>query len=81
MDPDFVREIGVLGVFIALYVFGSAYLLRGHKADLSAVAVAGTRRAAVRSSAGEARLNRRRKARLREAAARGELVEATDDAG
>ena len=69
MDADFLREMMVLGVFIALYVFGSTMLLRGHKADLSAVAATGTRRAMVKSDGGEVRLNKRRKARLREAQA------------
>ncbi len=72
MDPDFVRELLVLAVFIGLYVFGSAALLRGHKADLSLVAATGTRRALARTDGGETRVNRRRKARLREAQARGE---------
>ncbi|MBM4345674.1 MAG: hypothetical protein FJ100_20060 [Deltaproteobacteria bacterium] len=74
MDPDFLRELLVLAVFIGLYVFGSAAMLRGHKVDLSAVAAVGTRRAIARTDGGEVRLNRRRKARLREAQARGEAA-------
>ncbi len=78
MDPDFVRELMVLGVFVALYVFGSAMLLRGHKADLSLVAATGTRRAMVKADGGEVRLNKRRKARLREAQADAAPASAAD---
>ncbi len=75
MDPDFLRELLVLAVVSGLDVVGSAALLRGHKADLSLVAATGTRRALARTDGGEARLNRRRKARLREAQARGETAD------
>lgn len=73
MDPDFLRELVVLLVFIGLYLIGSAVLLKGHKADLSAVhpITGGTNRASVEE--GEAvptRLNRRRKAIAREEAER-----------
>ena len=66
MDSDFVRELIVLAVVVGLYVIGSAMLLRGHTADLSAVnGTPGHRRAAAGGSttAAEPRLNRRRKAR------------------
>lgn len=75
MDSDFLRELGVLIAFMLLYLAGSAALLRGHHADLSAVqqgtggrrSTDGTPRAA---AGGEApvRLNRRRKAIAREQA-------------
>ena len=80
MDPDFIRELVVLAAFVLLYVVGSAMLLRGHKADLSAVAATGTRRAMTRSGDGEQRLNRRRKAQARDAAAEGKGDEAAPDA-
>lgn len=77
MDTDFLREMIVLGVVVALYGVGSVMLLRGHHVDLSAVNGGGqTRRAAASTGeggAGEPRLNRRRKARLREAMERGEV--------
>ncbi len=77
MDSDFLRELIVLGAVIALYGVGGTLLMRGHHVDLSAVNGGGsTRRAAAGSSsaaAGEPRLNRRRKARLREAMERGEV--------
>lgn len=77
MDADFLREIGVLGVFVLLYMVGSTLLIRGHKADLSSVQHQGnTRRAAATgaaSSGAQVRLNRRRKARLRDAMERGEI--------
>lgn len=76
MDADFIRELGVLGVFVLLYMVGSTLLIRGHKADLSAVQNPSnaTRRAATSATGGApVRLNRRRKARLREAIERGEV--------
>lgn len=76
MDTDFVRELIVLAVVVGLYVIGSAMLLRGHTTDLSAVnGTPGHRRAAAGggTAAAEPRLNRRRKARLREAIERGEV--------
>ena len=79
MDADFVRELAVLAVFIGLYVVGSAALLRGHKADLSLVAATGTRRSMTRTDGGETRLNRRRKARLREAQQKDGSPDAADD--
>jgi hypothetical protein len=82
MDSDFLRELVVLLVFMGLYLVGSAILLRGHHADLSAVQQ-GTRRG-TEGNAGESkrggrtgggtpgeapvRLNRRRKAMAREQA-------------
>ncbi|MFZ4580077.1 MAG: hypothetical protein ACOYOB_16950 [Myxococcota bacterium] len=36
MDPDFLRELIVLGVTVALYIFGTMLMLRGHTVDLSA---------------------------------------------
>lgn len=74
MDSDFLRELGVLVAFMLLYLAGSAALLRGHHADLSAVQQGtGGRRSpegTQRAAAGEApvRLNRRRKAIAREQA-------------
>ena len=61
MDPDFVREFGVLAGFAGLYIVASVLLLRGHKTDLTAVASHGA------LSLGDGaptpqRLNRRRKA-------------------
>jgi len=76
MDPDFLRELLVLGIVIALYMFGSAALMRGHTTDLSAVAAIGTRRAMVQSTTGEVRLNKRRKARLRDAGDQGKAADA-----
>lgn len=77
MDTDFVRELIVLAVVVGLYVIGSAMLLRGHTADLSAVnGTPGHRRAPEgggSTTTAEPRLNRRRKARLREAIERGEV--------
>lgn len=76
MDTDFVRELIVLAVVVALYMFGSAMLLRGHTTDLSAVnGTPGNRRAAAGggTTTAEPRLNRRRKARLRDAIERGEV--------
>lgn len=76
MDADFVRELAVLGVFVLLYMVGSAVLIRGHKTDLSLVHNHGARRAATGNAAavgGQVRLNRRRKAKLREAIERGEV--------
>jgi hypothetical protein len=77
MDSDFLRELIVLGVVVLLYGVGGVMLMRGHHVDLSAINGGGsTRRAAAGSGssvAGEPRLNRRRKARLREAMERGEV--------
>lgn len=69
MDPDFVREFGVMAAFIGLYMVGSILLLRGHKTDLSAVNGGPTA-----GNAGPGvpqRLNRRRKAIARDAAQKG----------
>lgn len=81
MDPDFLRELLVLGAFLALYLVGSAMALRGHTADLSAVAHAP---AAMAAAAGGTRLNKRRAAKAREAAERqaaksDDLIEDSED--
>lgn len=72
MDSDFLRELGVLLAFMALYFGGSTMLLRGHHVDLSAVQLRNRRASSGEGggSAGEApvRLNRRRKAIAREQA-------------
>ena len=69
MDPDFIREFSVLLGFAALYIVVSIVLLRGYKTDLSAVSLHGP------TGTGEGgvvpqRLNRRRKAIARDAAAK-----------
>lgn len=74
MDADFLRELVVLAVFVGLYVFGSAFLLRGHTTDLSVVhgGTSPRRSAAGGATGGQPRLNRRRKAIAREQAERAE---------
>lgn len=75
MDPDFVREIIVLLGFLALYLVGSMFMLKGHKTDLSAVANdtfgAGGGGTGGEGPGASPRLNRRRKAIARENAERG----------
>jgi hypothetical protein len=60
MGMEFMGELGVMGFFLVTYIGIAALLLKGHKADLSAV------HAHAGGGAGEAaavpRLNKRRKA-------------------
>jgi hypothetical protein len=66
MDPDFIREASVMAGFIGLYIFGSIYLLKGHKTDLSAVGAHGATHHSEGGAPTPQRLNRRRKAIARE---------------
>lgn len=83
MDADFMREMLVLLFFIGLYLGVSAMLLRGHHVDLSEVTAHNTV-AGAEGAAAEAgpRLNRRRKAIARQAAAKiGKAPETTGENG
>ncbi len=71
MDADFMREMLVLLFFIGLYLGVSAMLLRGHHVDLSEVTAHNTIGGADAAAAETGpRLNRRRKAIARQAAAK-----------